>query len=1264
MTARGSAPAGPGRFITALGLAACLASAAAARIDPDKAPIRFDDFEDQNLDGWTVSQQAPDQIAVAAGGALEGNYGVLITIDGPAGRGQAFLEDPTPEREDFYIASLLARVSDLTPGTNDQPALFVARDDVSGQPVVRVRLKKFGPEDYRLRAEAAEAAPGTYRQTDWHAVADPRLTTLGFAWQAADESREGLLHFLVDGRVVQSLYGLSNNGQRIDAARIGAALGVPGTRGTLAVDGFGSARRGPMDEVWGRPVLRRFSWVAVPHVIAAQSDQPMQLDLFELASHVSSGQFVEVARSISDDALASDGTVRQVAVAGRLISPTQQEWPVRATLLTTASDNRSVSSMPELVRFDSVDAAVRSLLEPDRSANASALFPFLPCDTRATDCAECLAEDATCKSSAIRESLQNVFFCTFAAPGDQFDLCELLQCPLNPVNPTETLRCIVDCAISDASQRETCFGIAANELFNILGQCEVCLRACNARFTPACGTPLKVGYRIRNLCPGEAVELTLCVEDRGAQTVTATAASNVGAFAAFVAQGQTFNVWVTDVYYEDELEFLGPAVCNLRNGDRCRTVDRRSFLGTYENLERTAPNLESGQEYVIVDAGGPCCPSGSARTFKVTGRVESDLEGRRPIRVTLEATGPNGVPFAPETKTARVNGVPIIAFQTRLPDQSTYVVTAESDTLTCGEPYAGQIRGANGTFSLQCNCDEPNTECEEVEIPRRREIANERFDSGCTSCTVEDICIRWRDEQQCDSTGFDKTMFGEDYSVYEQEGYLGPYLQATLEAPAVVSGVALADDHAIVSAAAIHEDGIIAFQVFVDGELIYTEDLPGGPVYAVLGDYVVDTLALPNGEHDVEVGAVSGAIPTTVTFKQFPLDIHHANGGCATDHTGPAVDVAAPESGATVAPGPTLIRVNAVDASGVAQVVYYVDNRSIGTDANPPYSIQWSASPGAHQIKARAFDTCGNSAWSAIHSVNVLGPCDSDHVVETALLTSPAHNSVVAPGCPIEAAVSAGDANGIVQVEFYVDGVMTSFDSLPPFTMSYWGTPAGTHTVRARVVDGCDNSAWTSQVTVTAQAGAPCTCDTVSPTASVAAPPNNTVIPRSGTQIVASASDNLALMAVAFVIDGSVPDDAVLLYEPYEYAFTPTRGVHDIRVRALDHCGNLAESAPIAVQTQNTAPTPVDDAATTRANTPVSINVTANDGDPDGDTPTVGVNAGIPQPPQHGAAVRVDGSTIRYTPAAGFTGSDTFVYRVVDGFGGMMTARVTISVTP
>ncbi|MDP2423670.1 MAG: Ig-like domain-containing protein [Bacteroidales bacterium] len=94
----------------------------------------------------------------------------------------------------------------------------------------------------------------------------------------------------------------------------------------------------------------------------------------------------------------------------------------------------------------------------------------------------------------------------------------------------------------------------------------------------------------------------------------------------------------------------------------------------------------------------------------------------------------------------------------------------------------------------------------------------------------------------------------------------------------------------------------------------------------------------------------------------------------------------------------------------------------------------------------------------------------------------------------------------------------------------------------------------------------------------------------------------------------------------------------------------------------NSPPTAVADIANTTAELPVTINVLANDSDPDGIMTVSQITAG----PSNGLAVINANNTITYTPFPGFAGTDVFTYQVCDDGCPLpsecSTATVTISV--
>ncbi|WP_461547445.1 Ig-like domain-containing protein, partial [Sphaerotilus sulfidivorans] len=115
-------------------------------------------------------------------------------------------------------------------------------------------------------------------------------------------------------------------------------------------------------------------------------------------------------------------------------------------------------------------------------------------------------------------------------------------------------------------------------------------------------------------------------------------------------------------------------------------------------------------------------------------------------------------------------------------------------------------------------------------------------------------------------------------------------------------------------------------------------------------------------------------------------------------------------------------------------------------------------------------------------------------------------------------------------------------------------------------------------------------------------------------------------------------------------------GPYSVTLTATDPSGaTVSQSFTWAIS--NTAPVAANDSATTAEDTAVTIAVLANDSDPDGDALSI-VSASA----SHGSvAINPDG-TLRYTPDADFSGTDTLVYRLRDADGAESTAVVSITV--
>ena len=103
----------------------------------------------------------------------------------------------------------------------------------------------------------------------------------------------------------------------------------------------------------------------------------------------------------------------------------------------------------------------------------------------------------------------------------------------------------------------------------------------------------------------------------------------------------------------------------------------------------------------------------------------------------------------------------------------------------------------------------------------------------------------------------------------------------------------------------------------------------------------------------------------------------------------------------------------------------------------------------------------------------------------------------------------------------------------------------------------------------------------------------------------------------------------------------------------------------IYISASDQPPVAGDDSASTPFNVPVLIDVLANDSDPD--TAGAGekfLTASNLTTPINGGSVKLIGAQVQYTPAADYSGSDTFQYTVTDGCGASAVGSVSVTVLP
>ncbi|SDW80769.1 hypothetical protein SAMN05518669_102332 [Variovorax sp. YR634] len=215
-------------------------------------------------------------------------------------------------------------------------------------------------------------------------------------------------------------------------------------------------------------------------------------------------------------------------------------------------------------------------------------------------------------------------------------------------------------------------------------------------------------------------------------------------------------------------------------------------------------------------------------------------------------------------------------------------------------------------------------------------------------------------------------------------------------------------------------------------------------------------------------------------------------------------------------------------------------------------------------VKARAANRAPGASWFTIFDAFEqkavqgqpmftidLALGGTDATPPTVSLAAP---SMAVVGQPTTIAPAVVDNAGVWGVKVLGrDSIPICTFTAPPYTCSWTPTAPGVQTIRVVAIDAAGNSAVASaNVIVNAPS------DTVAPTVALAPPP--TAAAGMATRLSATASDNVAVAELKFVVDGKTA--CTLHAAPYVCTWTPKRpGAANIEVRAIDAAGNVATAS-------------------------------------------------------------------------------------------------------
>ncbi|MFH1958468.1 MAG: Ig-like domain-containing protein [bacterium] len=270
-----------------------------------------------------------------------------------------------------------------------------------------------------------------------------------------------------------------------------------------------------------------------------------------------------------------------------------------------------------------------------------------------------------------------------------------------------------------------------------------------------------------------------------------------------------------------------------------------------------------------------------------------------------------------------------------------------------------------------------------------------------------------------------------------------------LSVPAVVSITSPADGSTVsgtvsVTAEAAHSVGISKVEFYIDGVLKFTDSFS-----PYVWDW--DTTEYDDRDYQIKVTAYNAGGGTR--SKQISV---------TTDNSGPAVSITNPADGA-ISSGTVNVTAEVSDEHGISKVEFYIDGVLKFTDTSSPYAWNWvttGCSESTHTVKITACDTLG-------HATNIQHTVTVDNYDPPAVsVTNPVDGSTVTATVDITA-----DAAGVVEiskVEFYIDGILKSAGTSPPYDYT-WNTTQyidGPHTVKV-IAHDAENQTASSQITVT-----------------------------------------------------------------------------------------------------------------------------------------------------------------------------------------------------
>ncbi len=261
----------------------------------------------------------------------------------------------------------------------------------------------------------------------------------------------------------------------------------------------------------------------------------------------------------------------------------------------------------------------------------------------------------------------------------------------------------------------------------------------------------------------------------------------------------------------------------------------------------------------------------------------------------------------------------------------------------------------------------------------------------------------------------------------------------------------------------------------------------------------------------------------------------------------PTVSFTSPAANTSYSEGDVINFVaNASDTDdGIASVVFYKGNDSIGFDNTAPYQLSYTINRNntLNDFTVKAIDNRGAYTKSSALSLNINY---IPYVSKSSSLTGVGNESQT-----VAFSAYTSDPNGtntISKVEFFIDNVKIGDDNSTPYNLN-WTAQTGVHKWFCKAIDngGLSYNSDTSEISINAL-----------PDISLTSPINSLIIEGSAVTITATVSDfditSLGSIAsVMFYADNTLIGTDIS--SPYELLWTAVKGVDYLKVVATDNRG-------------------------------------------------------------------------------------------------------------